>query len=174
MLPEKGTANCWRKGGELNPSKHQKQNRKKSRERVSCSYTTLEIYSLRDPATSAGGRWCNLQLEAATRGVQLGGGMDGQSEPVGTVHTLGTCWCTCWAASSEECHFLLDFRLWLNKAALFCIRFCSCSPAGAEKQRGLHAGQKGPVLPNEDQLRGMETAPSQHQPWDCEQPLSRG
>lgn len=49
-----------------------------------------------------------------------------------------------------------------DRVALFCISFWLSSLAGLAKQRRLYAGQKRTVSPNEEQLRGLETAA--HQP----------
>lgn len=127
-----------------------------------CSSSTSEIHSQRGPATQAGGRWCEHQLETPRRTKIGAGRTDGCTARIhGCSHTHTHTHTSTAGRFPKRCS-LLDFRLWLNNAALFCIRFCSCSPAAAQKQRGLHAGQKGTVLPNEDQLRGMETAPSPH------------
>lgn len=48
-----------------------------------------------------------------------------------------------------------------DRVALFCISFWLSSLAGLGEQRRLHAGQKRTVSPNEEQLRGLETAPHQ-------------
>lgn len=46
-----------------------------------------------------------------------------------------------------------------DRVALFCISFWLSSLAGLAEQRRLHAGQKLTVSPNEEQLRGLHTAP---------------
>lgn len=46
-----------------------------------------------------------------------------------------------------------------DRVALFRISFWLSGAAGLVEQRGLHAGQKRTVSPNEEQLRGLETAP---------------
>lgn len=46
-----------------------------------------------------------------------------------------------------------------DRVALFRISFWLSGAAGLAEQRGLHAGQKRTVSPNEEQLRGLETAP---------------
>lgn len=48
-----------------------------------------------------------------------------------------------------------------DRVALFCISFWLSSSARLVEQRGLHEGQKASVLRNEEQLRGLETAPRQ-------------
>jgi len=48
-----------------------------------------------------------------------------------------------------------------DRVALFCISFWLSSLAGLAEQRRLHAGQKRTVSPNEEQLRGLVTAPHQ-------------
>ena len=48
-----------------------------------------------------------------------------------------------------------------DRVALFCISFWLSSLAGLAEQRRLHAGQKRTVSPNEEQLRGLGTAPHQ-------------
>lgn len=49
-----------------------------------------------------------------------------------------------------------------DRVALFCISFWLSSLAGlAEQRRRLHKGTKRTVSPNEEQLRGLVTAPHQ-------------
>ena len=52
-----------------------------------------------------------------------------------------------------------------DRVALFCISFWLSSLAGLAEQRRLHEGQKRTVSPNEEQLRGLVTAPHQ---WGTE------
>lgn len=74
-------ANPSRKGGSTqSPQNTHKQNKscslpaEKSKEGVPGSHTALKIHSQRGPATSAGGRWCELQLETPARGTELRAG----------------------------------------------------------------------------------------------------
>lgn len=60
---------CPGKGGALSSPRTQRSRVKAA----PCSYGTLEIHSQRGPATWAGGRWCELQLETP-RGTKLGAG----------------------------------------------------------------------------------------------------
>lgn len=61
----------------------------KSKEDVPHSNTTFEIHSQSSPATSAGGRWCELQLETP-RGTKLRAGRTDRrtARIYGCLHTL--------------------------------------------------------------------------------------